>query len=86
MKFLFTSVCDPIPIPIPEPPWDSLEIFRPSDGNITTPHKSGRATMGDGDSDVESDTSYDLFEIESFMTQKTTVIAANNYNSFDEID
>ena len=40
--------------------------------------------MGDGD--VESDTSSDLFEIESFMTQTTTVTAANNYHSFDEID
>ena len=39
-----------------------------------------------GDDDVESDTSFDLFEIEFFMTQTTTVTAANNYHSFDEID
>ena len=84
-KFLFTSsVRDPIPIPIPEHPRDSLEIFRPSDGSITAPHKPGGAAMGDGD--VESDTSSDLFEIESLMTQTTTVTAANDYHSFDEID
>ena len=84
-KFLFTSsVRDPIPIPIPEPPRDSLEIFRPSDGSITAPHKLGGAAMGDDD--VESETSSDLFEIENFMTQTTTVTAANNYHSFDEID
>ena len=83
-KFLFTSssVRYPIPIPIPEPPRVSLEIFRPSDGSITPPHKSGGAAMDDGD--VESDTSSDLFEIESFMTQTTTVTAANDYHSFDE--
>ena len=84
-KFLFTStVRDPIPIPIPEPPRDSLEILCPSDGSITAPPKLGGAAMGDGD--VESDTSSDLFEIESFMTQTTTVTATNNYHSFDEID
>ena len=40
--------------------------------------------MGDGD--VESETSSNLFEIESFMTQTTTVTTSNNYHSFDEID
>ena len=70
-KLLFTSsVRDPIPIP--EPPRDSLEIFRPSLEIFL---------FSTGDGDVESDTSHDLFEIESFMTQ-----TANNYHSFDEID
>ncbi|KAL6335931.1 hypothetical protein AAG906_003556 [Vitis piasezkii] len=100
VKLVFTSARNPIPLE--DPPRDSLEIFRPSDDCISRkstdsiPPGSSSFTFSASpksrgtamDDDVASDASSDLFEIESFTTQTTTTTATNYpmYHRRDSLD
>ena len=77
-KLVFTSAL--YPIPLEEPPRDSLEIFlppepcvsrKPADG-ISPPIFAPGSWGGAAVDDVASDGSSDLFEIEIFTTHQTT--------------
>ncbi|MBA0814167.1 hypothetical protein Gohar_020012 [Gossypium harknessii] len=68
-----------------DPPRDSLEVFRPSDqsSSISVPKKLVSIT----DDDVGSDTSSDLFEIESFSTTTQGQTTSNPlYHRRDSMD
>ncbi|GMI78867.1 phytochrome kinase substrate 4 [Hibiscus trionum] len=73
-----------------DPPRDSLEVFRPSDEppSISVPKKLvSRTTIVDDD--VGSDTSSDLFEIESFSTTTQSQTMSNSnplYHRRDSLD
>ncbi|KDP37533.1 hypothetical protein JCGZ_05972 [Jatropha curcas] len=89
----------PTPLPLEDPPRDSLEVFQPSDDPVSTKtgaaelqrrqsftfQASPKSRVAITDDDIASDASSDLFEIESFSTQTTSYPMYNHRrDSMDE--
>ncbi|KAL4379429.1 hypothetical protein GQ457_02G025870 [Hibiscus cannabinus] len=75
-------------ISLDDPPRDSLEVFRPSDESPSLPvPKKLVSRTTTADDDVGSDTSSDLFEIESFSTTTQSQTMSNAlYHRRDSLD
>lgn len=71
-----------------DPPRESLEVFGPLDGAspISFPKKMASSRIITIDDDVASDTSSDLFEIESFSTSQSQSTSYPMYHRRDSLD